>query len=243
MESHLSGVSLKSLLRLFENTLTLYRRLNSFDFDPPAAILEMLMESKILNFCAELLRNDSLTDVIKRKSLYQTLFRFLTTIGSHHSTTQALFGARSARPETIDLLTVSFCADSKVVAERKEKVASLAACLRNLTAQSTLVLQSARNNENDFKTEDGQTMLWICRQISNLAQHIQTNGGPNPDVKGSTAAAIVVTDPIRDVDDNLIMQAHKYAPTARGLSGSQPGRFKRLITEITTLRKQCLYEN
>jgi hypothetical protein len=224
------------VLGVLTDLLPSLERETCFDFDPPVAILEMIMESKILNFCAELLRNDSLTDVIKRKTLYQTLLKFLTTLGSHHSTSRALFGERPARPDTIDLLTVSFCANSNIVSEPKEKVAPLADCLRNLTTQSSLVLQSAKNNEGDFKTEDGQTMLWICRQISNLAQHIETNGGARTGGKGSTAPAIAAVDPIKDVADDLILKTHKYGPTAKGRVSSKPGRFKRLITEITTLQ-------
>jgi ubiquitin-protein ligase len=200
-----------------------------FDIAPPAAVFEMLMDSKILVYCAELLRNDSLEDVVKRKDLFQTLFQFLTIVGSHSATSQVLVIPRPVRPDSIDLLTLSFC----VPPPHKDTTQSLTECLRNLATQSTLVLQSVKNNEDDFQTEEGQEMLCICRQISGLAQHIQSNITMEAgDAKTTRATDLVISD----VEDKLLLSTHYHASKATSLTYSQPGRFKRLITEISTLQ-------
>ncbi|KAF1942141.1 hypothetical protein EJ02DRAFT_403007 [Clathrospora elynae] len=220
------------ILEFLKDLLPSLDRETCFDYDPPAVISSMLSDSKILNYCAELLRNDSLSDAVKRKDLYQALFGFLSTIGGHYSTSHALFAARSVRPDTVNLLTLSFC--GAVPGVQKESASALAECLRNFTTQSALVLQSAKSNEQGFCTdEDSQTMLWLCRQIMDLAQYIKANTEVEPSAKINATTEVLA---VSEVADKLMLATHKYAPDAQALRVSQPGRFRRLITEITTLQ-------
>lgn len=223
------------ILGLLADLLPSSRRETCFDFDPPAATLEMLVGSKILGYCTELLRNDSLDDLNKRKDLYETLFGFLVALGSHSSTREALFSARLIGPGTIDLLALSFCA---AVPERKEHVPALADYLRNLSTQSSIVLKNARDNEDEFASDDGQTMLSTCRQIRDLADFIQGDTTVAGDGKGKgVAAAVVAKDLVmNNVEDEKLWPTHTYALEAKSIQLSAPGRFKRLVTEIVTLQ-------
>ncbi|KAF1841701.1 uncharacterized protein K460DRAFT_369710 [Cucurbitaria berberidis CBS 394.84] len=190
----------------------------------------MLVDSKILNFCVELLRNDSLDDATKRKSLYHALLSFLQAIGMHVMANRTLFSERSVQPDAVNLLTLSFRGSRT---RSKETASSVADSLRNLNTQSVLVLQSAKTNEKDFHSVDGQDMLLLCREISELSQYIlaYTEAGSNQNVK-----ATMVDLAINDVPDEQILTTHAYASKATSLKFSPPGRFKRLITEITTLK-------
>ncbi|KAI4950987.1 hypothetical protein J4E86_007496 [Alternaria arbusti] len=223
-----------TVLDFLTDLLPSLERETCFDLDPPGAILEMLNNSKILPYCAELLRNDSLADVTNRKFLYQALFSFLTRVGSHSSTNAAVFGPRYARPETIDLLTLSF---NDGVPDAKERVTTLAECLRNLTTQSSMMLRSANTNFKDFDGDEDLTMLQVCDRISIFTDFIQTHMITATDSVGGKAT-VVVPDGLglRDVDSTLMSETHYYWNTAKGFMDSQPGRFKRLITEITTLQ-------
>lgn len=222
------------VLGFLTDLLPSLERETCFDFDPPKAVLEMLTNSKILQYCAELLRNDSLIDVTKRKNLYQTLFIFLMTMGSHSETSAALFGPRFVHPEMVDLLTLSFCA---AVPDLRDNVSILAGCLRNLTTQSSMVLQSAKNNEEDFKNQEGQDMLWICHKISILSQYIKDNSATITDGDKGKETAVVLEDlTVGEVEEKLMKQNHRYYKQAKELEASRPGRFKRLVTEITTLQ-------
>jgi ubiquitin-protein ligase len=224
----------KTVLCFLTDLLPSLERRTDFDSNPPHAVLEMLNNSRILQYCAELLRNDSLADVTKRKDLYQTLFSFLTVVGSHHSTKVALFGPRFVRSETMDLLTLSF---SEGVPDIKDRVSTLAECLRNLTTQSSMVLQSVERNEEDFENEEGREMLRVCHQISDLAKFIQTNMAIKTDSENGKATAVVPEGlALRDMNEKLMLKTHHYSTQASALTFSQPGRFKRLITEITTLQ-------
>jgi ubiquitin-protein ligase len=230
----------RMILGFLTNLLPSLERETCFDFDPPTATSEMLQHSKILQFCAELLRNDSLADVTKRKELYRTLFTFLTMVGSHSSTSAALFGPRFVRPESIDILTISF---QGAVPDSKEWVSTLVECLQNLSTQSSMVLQSTRTNMRDFKDKDGQDMLWVCHQIRDLAKFFQMNTVSGADMvpdtdsaNGKATAKVPDGLALGEVEESLFKQTYYYWNQAHALSFSQPGRFKRLITEITTLQ-------
>ena len=110
---------------------------------------------------------------------------------------------------------------------------SLASGLRNLSIQSELVLKSAKDTEKDFLTEDGQNMLLLCRKISELSQLILTHTGTQSNSTAHVSATNLV---ICDTPDDQILATHSYAIGAKSLTFSPPGRFKRLITEITTLK-------
>ncbi|KAG9189672.1 baculoviral IAP repeat-containing protein 6 (apollon) [Alternaria panax] len=205
-----------------------------FDFDPPEAVLEMLRNSKILQYCAELLRNDSLVDVVQRRNLYRTLFIFLRTMGTHSETSSALFGPRFVRPEVVDLLTLSFCAAAP---DLRDSVSILAQCLRNLTTQSTTILQSAKSNEEDFKSQEGQHMLWICSEITDLSQFFKENMVTETNSEKGKGAAVIPEDlAVGEVGEKLMKQTYHFYKQAKALESSRPGRFKRLVTEITTLQ-------
>lgn len=199
-----------------------------FDLAPPGAVSEMLMGSKVLNYCAELLRNDSLEDVTGRRDIYSAVLGFLRTIGYHFSTSCALFGGRPVSPDAINIFTVSF----SVVANPTDITYPLAESLRNLNTQSIIILRNARRNENDFRTEEGQTMLWICRHISELSQFIVANSHGEISSNGESAKQDLA---IGEVSEDQILPTYVYGSIAKALQQSKPGRFKRLITEITNL--------
>ncbi|KAH7402570.1 hypothetical protein BKA66DRAFT_449066 [Pyrenochaeta sp. MPI-SDFR-AT-0127] len=218
------------ILELLKDLLPSLDRDAAFDVDPPEAVTDMLVQSKILNYCAELLRNDSLDDATKRRQLYHALLSFLQTIGMHVMANRTLFSERPVQSDSVNLLTLSF---RSVKGESKEMASSLADSLRNLTTQSVLVLQSAKKNEEDFHSEEGQNMLLLCRQISELSQHILAYTIGEPERNTATYSADLV---ISDVPDDQILATHKEAHIAKSLAFSPPGRLKRLITEISTLK-------
>jgi hypothetical protein len=218
-------------LKLLEGLLPSFERECTFDYDPPDAVSEMLHKSKVLNYCAELLRNDSLEDATKRKDLYESLIGLLRTLSAHHKTASAaIFNERPLREDKVNLLVVSFheCSDQSA-----ETTSSLLDSLRNLNTQSELVLQGAKSNEKEFHTKDGQDLLLLCRLISDLRAHLVTNSGTSG--KASVTKSKADTPALMEVSDDQILAAHTYGASAQALRSAPPGRFKRLVTEITTL--------
>ncbi|PZD35923.1 NMT1, N-myristoyl transferase, partial [Pyrenophora tritici-repentis] len=209
-------------LTLLQYLLPSIDRKTRFDIDTPGAVLEMLMNSKVLSYCAELLRNDQLVDITRRKHVYMSLTKFLETIGSHSSTNEALFSPHIIRPDMVNILTLSLCDD---VTAPKEKGPILAACCRNLFAQSSVFLKNAEANKQDFQDDEGQDMIAICREVSLLAELVELN---------TTSAARDLA--VKELPGIRIKSTYKYAEKGAKLMQSPPGRLKRLIIEITTLQ-------
>lgn len=225
----------KTMLAYLEELLPSLDRESRFDLDPPEAVTDLLLDSKILNYCAELLRNDSLDDASKRKDLYQALLNFLRIIGTHHITANlTMFKERPVHPDSVNILTLSFARNDH--GPGKETTISLADGLRNLNIQSNIMLKNAARNEQEFKTNEGQDLLWLCRQISDLSEWLlkNTKGGCGSGAKSSSNGPN--DRGIIEVRDSDIFATHRFAGEAMGVRHSAPGRIKRLITEITTLK-------
>ncbi|KAG9189669.1 baculoviral IAP repeat-containing protein 6 (apollon) [Alternaria panax] len=196
-----------------------------FDVDPPKAVLSMLINSKALDKAAELLRNDSLDNTTKRKNLYMAFFDFLRNIGVHSLSKQAvMFNERIVMPDTINLLTLSFQGLPGNVFS--QKASALAKNLRNLNIQSQVMLNGAQKSRHEFQDEQSMDLLWLCREISDLARYLQIGDGD----------AGPIDHGIVEVPDDQIWPTFHFAREAQMTTQSPMSRVKRLITEVTTLK-------
>lgn len=227
----------KPLLEILEELLPSLDRNSSFDMSPPEAVADILLSSKILNYCAELLRNDSLEDATKRKELYQALLNVLRILGQHPVTAQKIvYTERVLRPDAVNIVTLSFQGNAAGTRRGNEDTtSSLADGLRNLNVQSNIMLKGAMNNQKEFHTQEGQDMLWLCRQVSDLSEYLlrQTAAGSGGLGCGNKTEAL--DQGITEAPDQEIFETHNYGNQAKYIQ-SPPGRMKRLITEITTLK-------
>jgi hypothetical protein len=203
---------------------------SNFDLHPPGALVEMLLLSRILSYCTELLRNDSLPDATKRVCLYQALISFLSTLGAHHATADAtIFNKRPSQEDRVNILITSFREHPGVA---KEKVCSILDSLGNLNTQSEIVLQGAKSNKNEFQTSDGQSLLELCRHISDLRRNLVANSRLEGKSKAEPTEAEVPA--MMELPIELIMASHSFAFNAES-SHSPLGRLKRIMIEIPTL--------
>jgi hypothetical protein len=227
----------RSILEVLEELLPSLEKTSSFDMNPPEAVVDILLSSKVLNFCAELLRNDSLEDATKRKDLYQALLSLVRVLGTHPVTAQkSVFTERVLQPDAVNLITLSFQgAMSRIQKGKEEKTSSIADVLRNLNVQSNIMLSGAMKNIKEFETEEGQDMLWLCRSVLDLSEFLLVNTKAGSGGCGGGGKTEVADQSITEVPDEEIFATHAYANNAH-LVQSPPGRMKRLITEITTLK-------
>src|SRR4051812_7474561 len=195
----------------------------------------MLQRSKVLNYCAKLLRNDSLEDATKRKKLYQALLGVVRILGTHPVTVQkTVFAERVLRPDNVNIITLSFQGNATRNQRGKEETtSSLANGLRNLSVQSDIMLKEAMANQKEFQTNKGRDLLWLCRQVFGLSQYLLINsqGDCDEDPKAIEAADYG----IEEAPDQEIFATHCFGNQAQHM-GSAPGRMKRLLTEITTFK-------
>jgi baculoviral IAP repeat-containing protein 6 len=193
----------------------------------------MLLNSKILVKAAELLRNDSLEDATKRKNTYDTVLAFLTVIAKYPATADAvIFKERFVRKLTDNLFTLSF----QKTADRTsgETTSSIFECFQNLNQQARTTLQASQHNAHDFQAQDGQMLLSLCRHVVNLSDLLAKNPASRTTLK--TNASSQGDRRALEAPDQQIMANHRYARYATALSTSTPGRMKRLITEISSLK-------
>jgi hypothetical protein len=221
-------------LQLIEGLLPSFERESLFDFDPPDAIADMLVESKLLDYCAELLRNDSLEDATKRSEVYKALISILRTLGAHYATASStIYNQRAVRKDKSNLLTCSF---GKYAEPTKESTSSLLDSLSNLHVQSELVLRGAKANAKEFRAKDAQDLLLLCRQIADLWAYLDANSGAGTKGKANGKQARVEVPALLEMPDKEILKDHAHANAAKALKSNPPGRFRRLITEITALK-------
>jgi hypothetical protein len=227
----------RSILEILEELLPSLEKTSSFDMNPPEAVVDILLSSKVLNYCAELLRNDSLEDATRRKNLYQALLSVVRVLGTHPVTAQkSVFTERVLQPDAVNLNTLSFQSNTSRKQKGKEdKTSSIADVLRNLNVQSNIMLSGATKNIKEFETDEGQDMLWLCRSVSDLSEFLLVNTKAGSGGRGGNGQTEVADQGIAEAPDEEIFATHAYANYAYQVQ-SPPGRMKRLITEITSLK-------
>jgi hypothetical protein len=218
-------------MQLIEGVLPSSERQSNFDLDPPNLIIDMLDESKVMQYCTELLRNDSLGDARSRIGVYRALFGLIRTLGSHDITTSMVYNKRSARDPSSNLLTSTFKGHSELPTE---ETPPLLLTLDNLNTQSQIVLQGAKSHEQEYQSHDGQQLLSLCHQILDLHGYLAAKSTTHG--MGEANQSKVEIPAVADVPDDEIFALHGYYTKANNLSIAPPGRFKRLVAEITTLK-------
>ncbi|KAF1365799.1 hypothetical protein EJ07DRAFT_58385, partial [Lizonia empirigonia] len=197
---------------------------HSFDMESSAIITDMLLKSKILEYCTELLLTDSLDDAVVRKPAYDALLDFMQTIGMHYSTTYLrVFSERPLQSELCNLLTQSF---RSVQAPSSGTAPSIAASLQELSEISNLLLKNAEHHATIYSFERDRELLSLCRRVSELK-------APRTDTPFASTEGVAA---ISDVADHQICCGHAFARRANAQFRSAPGRFKRLISEINVLK-------
>ena len=81
--------------------------------------------------------------------------------------------------------------------------------------------------KQEFSDQQGTDMLWLCRRISDLCAHLRIGEAERPDL---TDHGIV------EVPDSQILATHAFTQDVQRNLQGRPGRIKRLITEVTTLK-------
>jgi hypothetical protein len=226
-----------------------------FDHDPDAILISMIQRSPILEKAVELLRNESLDDITKRKGLYDRLFDFTQCLASHPATAVAVFQKRIVYPPDSGLLSISF-GERKYdlrgkTKSKAESAQPLASVITNLHITSRKMLKQSKSRLDEFQTTEGRDMLALCSRICEVADFLQANGIPQVEVvedcKGKGKAPMKQEETIEswhrnhcvdELPDDMLLANFYYSRTATDLQGLPPkkGRMKHLMTELSTLQ-------
>lgn len=222
-----------TVLNLLQHLLPSLERGHSFDLDPPTLITEMLLESKVLDHCSELLSNDSLDDALLRKRTYDAVLDLVKVMGSHPTTANlTVFLGKPKQPELCNLLTQTY---RPTESSSDESTPSIADSLRELSKLSGLLLKNAEYHKTIYNGDSDQEMLSLCRKVSDLWAMLSVQILA-PGSQASPAASATEVAAISDVLDAQICASHSFSTKAQGQTRPAPGRFKRLVSEINVLK-------
>ena len=160
---------------------------DQFDESPPCPELlrELLTRSPLLTKAAELLRNNSIDDIVKRHNLYRALLEFLRITSLHRTTRSVMVKPVTLYPPEEQLL--GYCVqppdpassapfasaagsdNGKGKARSYEETSSLVEILRKTNHLFRGIMKHASTHKAEFETEDGPKMLEICRGYTALA--------------------------------------------------------------------------
>ncbi|KAJ4384205.1 hypothetical protein N0V86_001052 [Didymella sp. IMI 355093] len=222
-----------TVFHLLQYLLPSLERGHSFDLTPPLVVTEMLLESKLLDYCSELLGDNSIDDAFSRETTFEALLDFVKVIGSHHATANStVFLGKPKRPDLCNLLTQTY---RNVRYSPNGLVPPIADSLRELSKLSSLLLKNTEHHKTIYAAGDDRKMLSLCRKISDLWSHLSVHillpaAEALPDASATGVAAI------SDVTDRQICTSHAFSTQAQAQFRSAPGRLKRLVSEINILK-------
>ena len=210
--------------------------------DLPPGMSGMLQLSLIIDKAAELLRNDSLDDIMKRRGVYMAVFAFVEKLGRHPEFISLVQDSRRLKRKTAGLQAISQEHRSGSATSRlemsDEEVAPVADRLKNLFKQSQLVYRASKEN-GGFRDREGKSMLNLCKRILDLYKEISRKK-PEKKLHQLPVKERWVEyhkESCLERDDDIIGPRSSYAfmRRAREMISSNPGRMKRLVTESANM--------
>ncbi|OAL70732.1 hypothetical protein A7D00_5060 [Trichophyton violaceum] len=138
----------------------------------PSELHAMLQLGLLLDKVADLLRNDSLDDVMKRSHVYKAAFGLVSKLSSHPELIDLAKCARYRKQQTPGLEILSSSKPQQYDSSPLilgEKIASVGERLKQLARQSKIVLESAESQ--DLNTRSGEDLL-LCWRIKRMVTEV-----------------------------------------------------------------------
>lgn len=220
--------------------------LPSKDREASSALGAMIELSLIHDKTAQLLRNDSLKDAMKREGLYQNLLDFVETAGGHRDIEFLVLDKRYVKKQSAGLMALSAGRkgneDSRQLLELSEDgtASSLMSCMENLAIQSRMLLQGSQAAEREFKSSSGRATLKLAGRIVEIYDNLAPREGrKRKDGKKSdkaTAWADYNKSNAMNMEDNIVGHvSSSLKDQARYLAYSPKERMKWLVTETAEM--------
>lgn len=206
-----------SALALILPSLTRAQGLTNLDYDPPALIQLILGRSPLLSKTMELLRNDSVEEIVAQGRLYTAALDFVEAMGNHTCTSPLIFAEQNIYRREEQLVYFSLpkregpdgagtaAAGGKMGSREKrnkpEKGQSMLSVIVKLATQCRHFYQVSlpQTHLAEFKEADGQFMLDMCRRICSMAdtfdgtRKVMEQRGPHGAGSGSGKKPVVWT--------------------------------------------------
>lgn len=208
----------------------------------PPELTGMLQLSLVFDKAAEMLRNDSLDDVLKREHVYYELFNFVGKLSAIPDLIHLVTSTRRLKRRTAGLQAISqesSDGQSTSLMELDDDTSgSLVDQFKNLAKQSRLVLKSTSKRE--FQDKKGKAMLGFCESIAELYKKIQQSGPRKRKAKAETKEGkwAAFHEKFALTRDERVLgksNGFMFMLLVEGMVRSRPGRMKRLVTEAANM--------
>ncbi|KAI1767988.1 hypothetical protein GGR53DRAFT_54214 [Hypoxylon sp. FL1150] len=245
---HEAGTRSETKFRLAALLVSSYKLESSFGVAPPDFLWHVVSRSVLVKRVAKMLSANTINEIaLHQHGIYDAALDFLDAIGNHPAIYTLLYGDRvlfHGREGKLLHVSLGLC-KNKAVMVAKDTGKSLFDLLGGLVDQAHTVTKHASANSGTFETRDGQKLLKLSRR---LIQFSASHAAGAKQYKTETASSIA--DPkteyadwhrencLSDVPDEQLLHNFSFAMEVnRGLAAdTAPGRMKRLITELSTLR-------
>ncbi|EGD91451.2 hypothetical protein H113_01258 [Trichophyton rubrum MR1459] len=205
----------------------------------PSELHAMLQLGLLLDKVADLLRNDSLDDVMKRSHVYKAAFGLVSKLSSHPELIDLAKCARYRKQQTPGLEILSSSKPQQYDSSPLilgEKIASVGERLKQLARQSKIVLESAESQ--DLNTRSGEDLLLCCESVLSLYSVIsadQEGTGMRTTVSPQEKWEAFHQEHGVSRDEGVFDRTHAYYSKAISMTYSNPGRIKRMVTEVANM--------
>lgn len=210
---------------------------SKFHTHPPPVLSEMLLSSRLMDWVAELLRNDSLEDAVRRRGLYDDVLKLTTQLATHPSLKSTVYRERPAKEVRVTLWQLTRGEGKfKIVSGKTETMKSVANSVDELYIQSQALLKQGQKVSQAFKGETGSAQIYLCRQILALYKLLHP-AGRETDL-AQTWEQWQRNNALVEIPDRLIRESHKYVSEANRMKQIQPafGRMRKIIAELANLK-------
>ena len=248
----------QTLFRLVTELLPLRERQSS-----PEGLCEMIELSFFQDRAAQLLRNDSLTDISKREKLYHSLLALVVKIGSHKHTHFLVTDARFAKRRSPGLAVLSsgnsdqelnrntsikgqgkgVTEEAQLLEVERSKDAmtlSLFQSMMNLYKQSSALIQASVVSKKGFAGASGQDMLALARHVTQVydilkPEIVEDTSSRSKGTKSSSASWAEYNAANRVEYTSGVMASTRFQPMAQYIRESPRQRLRKITMELADM--------
>lgn len=209
---------------------------------PAPELFAMFRLSLLIDCTAELLRNDSVTDMTKRKDLYYALFTFLTTVAKYPALVDTLLEQWPTKKRTPGLQALGEEGNRKTLSTGISSAGlapSLVSCSQEISkhAKAFASLTSNKAIMTDVESGSNKETIELCKELLWFYRTVKTTAR-----SAMNAIASVSKDPwatyteenrVAFTDD--VLESHRFQREFWTSQESPRGRMTFLWKELTTL--------
>lgn len=204
---------------------------DSFDQPTWYLVYAMLIRSGVLDMVTELLRNDSIDDMLKRSSVYRDCAALVEQLTQIPSINALVIDQRTKRQKGRDLLHLSYGSALPVVPGETEVCPSITSALENIGTQCSILLKNLPK---------GRSALYLMAtrydKLNKAVKSLKPQFSGSQTVDSDSSKSAKQLDRVNEVPDELLLQSFDFTDPANDITSTDdPRRLKTLMKEVASM--------